>query len=829
MNYGKVIGPEKGSFSLSIDLTFVPFRPHSKLIGMSFAHPFIEYSSHKRKGMHTTMKKMQIAIVVFGLVLGLFVSSAPCTASLENLDEMANRVARMNAGANTFSYLYMESGSYYLWQPETLRYTDTTYGTEVWKIAGSGMEVNQFQDISFPQFSADGKYIVFRTDRSTASLSTPSWGSDYAPDGGLNMLLKMDGTVLRPMPGSSNLCNPNWFYHWSPVELNTAYNFSRCLCGFSGNAYTLYQDTVSDTSESTSGYLTFPQNYPYSPTTYELVKGFSADGTVVMANIVYGAAGWLQPAQVYPTASKALLVADAYPNHRPSYDSYWGDNSSVTWGGFHDQYMSGALSTTIWLHWMPEQNGIGIWWRSTPTGTETDGGPKYTLNHSGTYNPHPWGGQMEPTNTITSSYNQLDPWQNPTGTPVANAAYFGHYTPDRWGHYIIFSNGNTSPYGSTIWDSTNDVITATGFGTFAAHNDWHAWSDWSAHDYLTNSSDATTLIVGTQNYVSSTHVPLCMENGTNAASGSGDLGPTQSPDGTKITFVSTFISSSASAWNLFYVVAYYPHPPEIYSASASGGNVTLTFDYGNNSGTPRGYTTRKWPNESTGTYPPPRELKQFRLWSSANGTSGWTPVTETAYTGWSRYNFSTGVWSGDTYEQITTTQAAGTTMYYALTAQENSGLEGTIGNVWQVTLTSGGAISSSVQQTTYPSTPGAKPTHYTTAPGAPAGLTVAYEQSPATAPGQYTISWTAPSDPSGLIRHYNLYALDGSTPTAIQNRRVASIPVGATSFIDWLGNTSGSTEYALTSVDYFGNESQAATVGKTDPPPPAPTGVHLVE
>src|SRR5208337_4301187 len=48
---------------------------------------------------------------------------------------------------------------------ETLRYSDVLYGTEVWKIVGSGLEGNEFQDISFPQFSADGKYIVFRTDR----------------------------------------------------------------------------------------------------------------------------------------------------------------------------------------------------------------------------------------------------------------------------------------------------------------------------------------------------------------------------------------------------------------------------------------------------------------------------------------------------------------------------------------------------------------------------------------------------------------------------------------------------------------------------------------
>src|SRR5208337_4604092 len=93
-----------------------------------------------------------------------------CFGATENLDEMANRISRIGT-TNTFSYQYMENaGNHYLWQPETLRYSDVLYGTEVWKIVGSGLEGNEFQDISFPQFSADGKYIVFRTDRNTASL-----------------------------------------------------------------------------------------------------------------------------------------------------------------------------------------------------------------------------------------------------------------------------------------------------------------------------------------------------------------------------------------------------------------------------------------------------------------------------------------------------------------------------------------------------------------------------------------------------------------------------------------------------------------------------------
>jgi hypothetical protein len=754
-----------------------------------------------------------------------------CFASTENLDEMMSRQANRLSGSNTFSYQYMENAAnHYLWQPETLRYADILTGNEVWKIAGSGLEANDLPDISFPQFSADGKYLVFESTRASASLPTPSWGASN--NGRLQMVMRTDGSILRPTPNATNRCLDQRYFTWSPVELNIGYNFGVAGTGVCGEGETpniLYQDTFSDLTESHASYLTFPANSPSSGMVYRIKKGISGDGTVVMADSGTPGTVYLQPAQVYPTASKALLLGTAYNANRPTYDSYWGDHSSLTWTTLHDQYMSGTLATTVWFHWMPEQGGIGIWWRSTPTGTASDGGPVHTSNHTGPFTPQPWGGQMEPTNTITTGFNQLDPWQNPTGTPVATASYFSHYTPDRWGHYIICASSQLADGGTGIWDSTNDDWIVQTFGQLTTHNDWHAWSDWSvSSNYQVNSVETK---ISTQNFNdSNSQIVLCSTH-TNGEGNYNELPrPTQSPDGTKVVWHSSFLGVGAStAWDLMYVVAHYPYPPEIYQATASGGKVTLTFDYGENRGTPRGYTTRRWPDESTGTYPPPRETKQFRLWSSANGTSGWTPVTTTAYTGWSRYNYSTGVWTGNTYQTITAGQAAGTTMYYALTAQEWSGLEGTIGNVWEVTLTSGGAISSSVQQTTYPSTPGAKPTHYTTAPGAPTGLAVTYEQSPATAPGQYTISWTAPSDPKGLIRHYNLYALDGSTPTAIQNRRVASIAVGATSFIDWLGNTNGSTEYALTSVDYFGNESQAATVGGNTDPPPPPTGVHLVE
>jgi len=82
-----------------------------------------------------------------------------------------------------------------------------------------------------------------------------------------------------------------------------------------------------------------------------------------------------------------------------------------------------------------------------------------------------------------------------------------------------------------------------------------------------------------------------------------------------------------------------------------------------------------------------------------------------------------------------------------------------------------------------------------------------------------------------LIWYYNIYAHDYSTPTAIQQSRIASIPAtsdydsdNSFSYVDWLGNIDGSTQYLITSVDYQGNES-----GLTDNvPPSAPGGLSVI-
>lgn len=726
-------------------------------------------------------------------------------ASTENLDEMVNRVSRR--ATNTFGYQYLENASNnYIWQPETLQYFDTTTGNEVWRLSNigpvTGGNGSWIADISWPQWSADGKRFLFSSSRYTAAWS----GQDpFEIQYGIFMVMLANGSNLRPMPNAASRGVHSQFATWNPAYPDVMYQFGRNFLSEGLNNYDLYKVTVGNTSESKALFLSFPSVNGE----LNLEKAISSDGTSLMAQGGDGGNNvWMFPATVYPDVSKSILVAGGYTMTRPTLDPYWGNLTS--WQApyyLHDQYLYGAGSN-IWWYFVPENTNI--WWRMKLTGTDTDGGPKYTSDHTV---PYSWGGELEPLNGGTGNIPYCP------GTNCSH--YWSHPSWDRWNRYVAFNDGDASPEGAAIWDMTNNASKVASFGGGSQHTDWHAWSDWATFSTNTSNPDQAgeTISIGNLNN-SSSRIDLCEVNTWTSSDGSGGAynrlaRPTQSPDGTKINFHSTYLNDASGVNpDVYYVVAYYPYPPEIYQATAAGGNVTLTFDHGENSGNPRGYSTRKWPDESTGTYPPPRETKQFRLWSSANGTSGWTPVATTAYAGWTNYNFSTGVWTGNAYQTVTTTQSASSTVYYALTAQENSGLEGTIGNVWKVTLTNGGAISSALQQTAYPSSPGAKGTHWTTAPGSPTGLTVAYQQAPATAAGQYTISWTAPSDPNSVLRHYNIYALDGSAPTAVQNRRIASVPVGTTSFIDWLGNTSGTTQYLVSAVDIMGNESGVSSSGR---------------
>jgi len=185
-----------------------------------------------------------------------------------------------------------------------------------------------------------------------------------------------------------------------------------------------------------------------------------------------------------------------------------------------------------------------------------------------------------------------------------------------------------------------------------------------------------------------------------------------------------------------------------------------------------------------------------------------------------RYDFADGVWLGDDNWTITDNPGNGI-WYYAVTSIEHSGLEShTLSNIYRVTVS--GASGASAQTAAYPSEPGGVASFYTALPAGPSNVTSTHRLAPATALGQYTITWEKPADPKDIIRYFNIYAEDGAAPAIEQQNRIASIAAacdygtGSYSYVDWLGHQGGISQYAVTAVDYQGNES---IVGADTTPP----------
>jgi hypothetical protein len=230
-------------------------------------------------------------------------------------------------------------------------------------------------------------------------------------------------------------------------------------------------------------------------------------------------------------------------------------------------------------------------------------------------------------------------------------------------------------------------------------------------------------------------------------------------------------------FELYYAVAYYPHPLEISSVS----NGVVRFSWNTEGTVSRGYTQRGWPSETNDDPPPPRETQYFRLWKSDNGVDGWEPVDTVNADIFSRYDFSDGVWTGDNYWEITDPNPSG---HYTVTSVEWCGLESrVVGNVFS---------AAGVETAAYP-----------TDGGADTGITSTYNPD--------------------IVRHYNVYAKDGSLPAIDEANLVATVTAQTDpKYIDWLGKDDGTTQHVVIAVDTQGNESGALAITVVYKDPEAP-------
>ena len=721
------------------------------------------------------MKKRVVLFLFLFLTFGFkpFGFSAP-----NDLDEL---IARKDRKTTSTFYSGESSTNYYFWQPQTLCYTDTTSGHEVWVMTCTD-DATSFSghEYGHQPWSADGNRLSIALNKDTSAFTRGNFAFNSTW-----FTARSDGTYMRPRVNSKARTRVhNAYTHWSPTIPDVYYIFGRNYASEGGSYGHLYKETVSDTSIASTDWMTFAADERDLPK-----DAVSSDGKYVIAT-KNGGYTCISVGNV-TTQTLAAALTD-YDIDLGGLDTNWGD-TPASFSAWHDEMFVNDGADGYWIYFLP--GGSHTWWRMRPWGTDGNA-PTETRD---TTSPYTWW-------MGTDAQKEVQPLNSPAtwGTQPFVLNYWSHAVPDRWGNHIAYSDVDGAYVAPAVCYVDN--MTRVGFPDSAKGAQYHAWTGWT--DYTCGTDGADNIYIMKYND-GSTHKEIAA---INATIGSMFTKPGQSPDGTKTAYRSDFLQPTPTNGDVFYVVTYYPYPPEITQASASSGTVTIRFDWQNTLAdpNPRTYTARGWPDEATDDRPIPRETKKFRLWRSTD-QSIWTPIKTTNAEIFSRYDFSDGTWIGNNYWEITDVPGNGT-WYYTVTSLEWSGLEShVLSNVYTITISGGSGTGS--QSSAYPNNPGGDSNFYTTNPTAPSGVTSTYRKSPATALGQYTIEWNKPNDK--MVRYFNIYAEDGSAPTVSQVNRIASIPASAfsgttCSWVDWLGNQNGTTQYVVTSVDYQGNEGITA-------------------
>lgn len=729
--------------------------------------------------------------------------------ALDNLDQLEIRTARKSTA--TF-YSGAVSGNSYVYQPQTVVFTNASTNRQVTLMTQTPNQYAGYNGTEYGQlpWSADGKRMAISINRDVENYTRSTYSTAYPW-----FTLRSDGSYMRPiseLPWRSTQYTP--YFNWSRATPDTSYNLGRNYDGLSGkDGNRLYKGTITDTgatvadvvdldSGNTTTWLNGMKGAISSDDKYMVISASTAESETSPYHFVDLTTG---------TVATEWTLADL------SLDTYWTGTSTSE--HLHDEYLIGNSVTghRLDFYWAAPNS---MHWIAGIFGSD-NGIPTHTQDHAAPYDWFSGTAAQTEVKLYRSAVGGTEAWTD------ADLGYWSHHSWDAWGRYVAYHNGDqmcpTWGTGPTVDDTKLNAATGKPYGKKVdychAGGAYVAWGGFT--DYVATMSTGPT---GVANQVATFNI-----QGTNAykvanlhSRTTGDFAqPGQSPDGTKFMVKSDWLNPTAGNANIFVAVAYNPHPPFVRAVSATGGTVSVNVDW-DLAGTPRGYTTRGWPNEDTDLPPPPREIKEFRLWRSTNGTT-WAPVKTFTHDIWTHYDFSDGTYDGDPNDDnwIVTDTPGNGTFYYAVTSVEHSGLESrTLSNVYSVTIPDG--IGS--QSATYPADPKGASSFFTTAPDNPVDPAYTYKKSPATADGQYTVEWTAPTNKT-LIRYYNVYAADdGATPTATQQYRIASIPATAadTSFkyIDWLGKTNGTTKYLVTAVDYQGNESGADAPAEGDAIPP---------
>jgi hypothetical protein len=703
--------------------------------------------------------------VVFSFTILQLLVPLSSRAASENLDEIVARSARMASA--TWGPNYVEdANNHYKWQPETLMYTDVNTGHEVWRMTSTKDEDNFYHnDISWAQWSANGKWLAFASTRDTNAYrktSNITW-----------FIVQTNGADLMPVIDGANreYSSAHEYFHWSPQIPDVYYETGGNQDGLRLNGYDLYKNTVSNTGVTRQ--LLFTTNRGNGNTKpKKLSKTISGDGKKILLRDSYVPSGphYLYPCTVYPE-NAAGCDWDGYSIDRgqgPGYDTM-SDSYTREHGGA--LFLSGNEANGYYTYIMP--SGTSAWWRMSLTGSAPDGGPLYTN-----------GGVSGEVMIMSTKLPNNPPWPE--------SHYWSHVSPDWWGTKVVFSNmEDDNRPGIAHQDAVTHEYDSRSFlnDYGVQHNDWHGFTDYTVSSYTPNSRpDGLGQRITSQRYNDATLTDIqtvCFAH-TREKGGSAYSTlprPFISPDGTKVAWSSEFLNGSANRNDIYWCVIQNPKPPTSLNVSKNGDSVRLTWQRPS-------YTTRGWPNEKTDVPPTSKEIKGYHVWVSDNGNTGWSEVTSGA--------IST--------EYIDLNQANGTTKYYAVTSEEYSRLESRkLSEVIEVINNSKGTIKTKI------SSPSGKMNYWTSPPKAP----IKFTAKKTGVAGQYSLKWLSPDDKK--IRYFNVYYATRGNPEISQRTRIASLPVGTIEYLDWNADKEKNGFYMITSVDRQGNESRAIGTDKQVP------------
>lgn len=744
--------------------------------------------------------KIVICLLVF------IVSPVPIFGATENLDEMDLRKLRYSTA--TYGPDYLEDPSSYVWQPESLCYKDVKTGHEVWVLVhGPDQEILYSKEYATEAWSYDGSTLgvfIAKSARSTNNTAI-RWDKGVFA----RWLVKTDGSFLKVAGGYGNEGIAEGGFGWAHTE--NAYYGIGAHATWDAPPGMLVKNEV-DGKNLVTGHQILDLNQG------DYDRGWPATLKSIIKRPISSDDNWISISS--REAIDRGTSINSYGHMRvalnkgvsPSIEDYWGINRQIH--EYYDHKQASEYKAHGGGNWAfgfdHEYSHIlytatdHIFFQLQTKGSSADGGPKWEDWNGSTY------GAEE---IMVMTYG--DDSRGGDATPRWVTNYWNHPSIDKWEEYILTGDGDPTPgirvlklsdgsgFDGGLGQIVNDLSSRDQYD--GNHKAWNGWTDSVIifPAYIGDVSNEQQVI-----YARRLHFDTGdMDNAIAVASTHHSYGgnyngyprPSQSPDGTKVAFSTVWLNNAVDKYPyVSYAVVEYPHPPEVTQIKELNGTYTIRFDWRLDQPKARGYSNRGWPT-ATDMKPWPRETKQFRLWRSANGFSGWVPVSTINANPQTKFDYSNGgLRSGQVaYWEMTDTPGDGT-WFYAVTSIEHSGLESqSLSNVFS---------SAGQQVSAYPSIPGGKVPFYNELPPAPV---LQYEKT--TTAGHYQLTWAEPSDV--MIRYYNIYYSTNGVPEPIQQNRIASVPKGTSHYLDWLADPAADGFYRITSVDYQGNESSVAVSG----------------